>query len=54
MYIVGLSSTLEVVICGILWRWTGDLSAPIAATLLFNSPDYFFMSKSLKDPKTRM
>jgi hypothetical protein len=52
MYAVGVSSTLEVVICGCLWRWTGDLSAAVAATLLFNAPDYIIMNMSIKDPKT--
>lgn len=52
MYAVGVSSTFEVVICGCLWRWTGDLSAAVAATLLFNAPDYIIMNMSIKDPKT--
>ena len=54
MYIVGMSSTLEVFVCGCLWKWTGDLSAAIAACLVFNAPDYYFLGKSIKDPKTWM
>lgn len=54
MYIVGISSTFEAFVCGCLWRWTGDLSAAFTACLVFNAPDYYYMAKSIKDPKTWM
>ena len=45
--VVAVLSAGEVSFLGLLWRLTGDMSAPLAAAMMITAVEYAFVKKSL-------